>query len=320
MSEVERVAAAFAALVDSGALELPLPGSGQTDKRWRALAAIGRQDLSLARLAEGHADAVAILNELGGRRPAVGSRWAVWAAEPPAPVVHAEPHPDGWLLTGTKPWCSGAHACTHALVTGRIGDERALFAIELGARAEPVEGTWPAVGMAGSDSGAVRFAAAPAERVGEPGQYLARPGFWHGAIGVAACWYGGACGVADILLRQARAGRAGPHALAHLGAVDAALHATGVTLADAARAVDADPRDSSGVARAMAMRVRAVVEQTCEEVLVRVGRGTGAGPLGSDAEHARRVADLTVYLRQSHAERDLAELGQLLADDASPSW
>jgi alkylation response protein AidB-like acyl-CoA dehydrogenase len=321
VSEVNRVGASFVELVGSGALNLPLPGSGETDKRWWGLAGIARQDLSLARLAEGHADAVAILAELGGPPPPAGSRWGVWAAEPPTPVVHAEERDGGWVLTGTKPWCSGAHSCTHGLVTARIGADRALFAAEMDpAHTEPVEDTWPAVGMAGSDSGAIRFDAAPAEPVGAPGQYLNRAGFWHGAIGVAACWYGGACGVADTLLKQARAGRAGPHALAHLGAVDAALHAAGVALAEAARAVDADPLDSRGEARIRAMRVRAVVEATCDDVLTRVGRASGAGPLGSDAAHARRVADLTVYLRQSHAERDLAELGTLLVENASTSW
>jgi hypothetical protein len=36
--------------------------------------------------------------------------------------------------------------------------------------------------------------------------------------------------------------------------------------------------------------------------------------LGEEEAHGRRVADLTVYLRQHHAERDLAELGALVAD------
>ena len=51
----------------------------------------------------------------------------------------------------------------------------------------------------------------------------------------------------------------------------------------------------------------------------RVGRALGAGPLGHDEAHSRRVADLTVYLRQHHAERDLAQLGELVAS-SSPTW
>src|ERR1700677_313571 len=80
---VARVAAAFARAVESGRLDLPLPGGGRTRERWAVLAELAGEDLSLARLAEGHADALAILAELGAAGPAAGSRWGVWAAQPP---------------------------------------------------------------------------------------------------------------------------------------------------------------------------------------------------------------------------------------------
>ena len=60
----------------------------------------------------------------------------------------------------------------------------------------------------------------------------------------------------------------------------------------------------------LAARVRAVVAGAAQEVLTRVGHALGPGPLAYDAEHAARVADLTLYLRQHHAERDLALLGR----------
>nr|MDQ2706198.1 acyl-CoA dehydrogenase [Actinomycetota bacterium] len=41
-------------------------------------------------------------------------------------------------------------------------------------------------------------------------------------------------------------------------------------------------------------------------------------PLATDAAHSRRVTDLGVYLRQSHAERDLAALADLAA--AAERW
>src|ERR1700686_985002 len=53
-------AAAFADAVESGRLNLPLPGGGRTRERWAVLADLAGEDLSLARLAEGHADALAI--------------------------------------------------------------------------------------------------------------------------------------------------------------------------------------------------------------------------------------------------------------------
>jgi hypothetical protein len=289
---------AFAAAVDAGDLDLPLPGSGRTYERWWALSRLAADDPVLARLAEGHADAVAILAELDGPEVTPGQRWGVWAAVPRSLRVE-----DG-LLYGDRPWCSGAGICTHALVTA--GDR--LYAVEV-AGTRPLDGTWPAVGMAGSDSRTVRFDGVPGTPVGGPGEYVDRPGFAHGGMGVAACWYGGAVGVARALL-----GAEDPYARAHLGGVDAALAGARAVLETAAAAVDADPKAD---ARLLAGRVRAVVEAAATEVLDRTGRALGAGPLCRDRAHAHRVADLTVYLRQSHADRDLAGIAELLGD---PRW
>src|ERR1700740_67337 len=98
----QETARAFAAAVQSGRLDLPLPGSGATMERWAALADLAGEDLSLARLGEGHADAVAILGELDGPRPEPGQRWAVWAANPPGPNVTAGEAGGRWRLRGTK--------------------------------------------------------------------------------------------------------------------------------------------------------------------------------------------------------------------------
>jgi alkylation response protein AidB-like acyl-CoA dehydrogenase len=304
---------AFCAAVESGRLDLPLPGRGRTPERWAAFSALAEEDLSLARLGEGHADAVAILAELGGPLPAAGSRWGVWAANPPGPGLEAKRAPGGsWHVRGTKQYCSGARACTHALVTAAAADGMRLFAVPADALT-PLPWTWPATGMAGSDTLDVDFDDIAAEPVGPPGGYTGRPGFSHGGIGVAACWYGGARAVGRTLLTSAQEREAGPHALAHLGAVDIALRTARTALSQAAEEIDADPDDLRNTGRGRALRVRALVEMVATEVMGRVGRALGAGPLCHDEAHSRRIADLTVYLRQHHAERNLAELGALVA-------
>ncbi|MCG7595196.1 acyl-CoA dehydrogenase family protein [Mycobacterium sp. PSTR-4-N] len=299
----------------AGELDLPLPGRGETRQRWRRLAAMAEQDVTAGRLAEAHADAVAILAELGGPRPEPGQWWGVWAAEPPDAVVVATGDGDALRLDGVKAWCSGAGLCSHALVTARLADgERGLFAVDLGAAGvHQLPSTWQAAGMAESDTRSVRFENTPAVAVGGPGEYLSRPGFWQGGAGVAACWLGGARAVAQPLYRRAAAGIADPHALAHLGAVDAALAAADATLALTAAAVDADP---AAPAELWARRARAAAETAVEEAIGRTARALGPAPLALDGEHARRVADLSVYVRQSHAERDLERLGQLAGASA----
>ncbi len=306
------VAAAFRAAVESGRLDLPLPGSGRTWERWLALADLADEDLSLARLGEGHADAVAILAEVGGPAPAPGQLWGVWAANPPGPALTASRTGTGWRLRGTKQYCSGARTCTDALVTAAADDGMRLFAVRT-QHLEPRLGTWPAVGMAASDTLDAGFPDVAAEPVGEPGAYLDRPGFSHGGVGVAACWYGGARAAGRTLLAAAGKRDVGPHALAHLGAVDIALSTARTALRQSAVEIDADPADTGKAGPRRALVVRALVESVATDVLNRVGRALGAGPLCHDEAHARLVADLTVYLRQHHAERDLAELGSLAA-------
>ena len=315
---INEVAADFAEAVESGRLDLPLPGGGWTWERWAALADLAGEDLSLARLSEGHADALAILAELGAGPPPARSRWGVWAAQPPGPGLTATRAAGGWRLDGIKRYCSGARSCTHALVTAAAPDGTRLFAVATDTLA-PVAGTWPATGMAASDTLDVEFTDVPAEPVGEPGGYTSRPGFAHGGAGVAACWYGGARGVGQTLLTAAAKRDVGPHALAHLGAVDIALQTARDSLARAAAEIDADPDDREHGGWRRTLRVRALVEATATEVMTRVGRALGAEPLCHDEAHARRVADLTVYLRQHHAERDLAELGALAAEGGA-SW
>jgi alkylation response protein AidB-like acyl-CoA dehydrogenase len=313
-----RVADEFAAEAASGRLDLPMPGGGHTRERWAAFADLAARDLSLARLSEGHADALAILAELGGPRPPGGSRWGVWAAQPPGPALEAVRRGGAWLLRGTKQYCSGARTCTHALVTATAGDGKRLFAVTTKAL-RPCPGTWTATGMAGSDTLDVAFCDIPAEPVGPPGAYTSRPGFAHGGVGVAACWYGGAREIGRTLLRKSRERDVGPHALAHLGAIDIALTAARAALDGAADEIDADPDDLRAGGAGRALRVRAQIEAAATEVMGRVGRALGAGPLSRAEAHSRRVADLTVYLRQQHAERDLAELGALLAEQ-EPTW
>lgn len=297
----------------AGELRLPLPGSGDTAQRWRRLSELTEVDAVAGRLAEAHVDAVAILDELHGPAPGTGALWGVWAAEAPDISLVARSAGDGVVLDGIKAWCSGAGLCSRALVTANLDDgSRGLFAVELSDRAiRLLPSSWQNAGMADSDTRSVEFIGASVIPVGRPGDYLSRPGFWFGAMGVAACWLGGARAVAAPLYQRAASGSADEHALAHLGAVDAAITAAEATLAAAARYVDSDPGNCSGLAELTARRVRAVVEKAVDETITRTGRALGAAPLANDKRHAGNVADLTVYVRQSHAERDLAALGVL---------
>ncbi len=287
---------------------LPPPGGGDTPARFDVLATLGRANLTVARVAEAHCDALAILHEAGDGR--TEGTWGVFAAEAPGARLEATRGPDGWTLSGTKPWCSLADRVDHALVTAFVDDGRRLFRVALrqpGVRVDAPDG-WVSRGLRTVTSTATHYDTTPAEPVGDTGWYLVRPGFAWGGIGVAACWYGGAEGVADTL-RRAAAARDRALDQLHLGAVDVELHAARTALAHAAAVIDAGEVSDPAV---LALRTRSVVAAAAERVLHQVAHALGPAPLTFDADHARQVADLEIYLRQHHGERDLSSLGATL--------
>jgi hypothetical protein len=302
---------------------LPLPAGGATLQRWQCLADVAGHDLGLVKLYEGHTDALAILAEFGVTPPA-DSMWGVWCAEPPDGRVTLRGAGDGAVrLSGRKQWCSGAAGLSDALVSCWDAEGRpwlAAVALDQPGVTITADG-WQAVGMAGSASVDVLFDDAEARLVGASGAYVRRPGFWHGGAGIAACWYGAARAIAGYLHTAARAdaarSAADPHRLAHLGQVDIALAGAAALLRETAAAIDADPNADAALP---ALRARLAVEAAATLVLRHATRALGATPLCRDARFARLAADLPVFLRQSHAERDLAALGGMLADTGEPPW
>ncbi|KAA9152762.1 acyl-CoA dehydrogenase [Amycolatopsis acidicola] len=287
-------------LAGEGALDLPLPAGGRTWERWRALAALGARDLALARLAEGHTDALAILAE-AGREPVPDALYGVWAAKSGGTGAKL----DRGRLSGTVRFCSGAHFLDRALVAA---DD---LLVEVDLTREGIErdaSSWQAIGMAESDSADVLFhelPVAPDDVIGSPGWYVSRPGFAHGSCGVAAVWLGGAEGVLADVAAYLRSREPDEHQLAHLGAMHTAIRATDALLEQTAHAIDAHAEDPLSAAVC-----RAAAENCATTVLDRAPKVTGPTPLCRDRGFAQRMSDLLVYVRQHHAERDLAALGR----------
>lgn len=302
-------------LVRSGELELPLPGGGHTPARWAALAALGRRDLTLGRLAEGHLDALAILAEAGAATTP-GALYGVWAARSGGTGARLFNDGNEIRMTGTVRFCSGANLLDRALVAASSPDEdgQAGWLIDLGLAGPGIDrdqGSWQAIGMDASDSIDVRFddvLVTPAMVIGTPGWYVSRRGFALGGGGVAAVWLGGAAGILDAVLGQlAHAARVDEHQLAHLGALHTALRSAEALLVESARRIDDDPALDPAVLTATC---RAAAERAAWDILDRVPRITGPTPLCRDRRFAQQLADLQVYVRQHHAERDLAALGR----------
>jgi alkylation response protein AidB-like acyl-CoA dehydrogenase len=293
----------------SEAIRVPFPGAGATAARHRALFDWGATDLSFARIAEAHTDAMAILAE-SGHRPRPASLYGVWASDAPPSRVTCERCENGdWRINGIKQFCSGAAFLDAALVTAHSADGILLFDVALReSEVSVMPSSWRSPAFADTATTAVEFHAlcvADSRRLGGAGWYLTRPGFWHGAIGPAACWAGGAQSLIDA---ACNVNRKDPHSRAHLGALRAASWNLKTILEQAGREIDADPRDMSGCARSRALMVRHLIERACAETLDRFARATGPHLLAYDEHVIYQHQALTLYIRQCHGERDLESI------------
>jgi hypothetical protein len=309
---VSSVETELRAMLAGGALELPHPGQGSTQQRWAALAGWGRRDLALARLAEGHTDAVAILAE-AHRAPQADLLYGVWAARSGGIGAGLHRGPRGLVLAGSVRFCSGARSLDRALVVAVPPDGPGeLLLVDVALTDGCVRGrpeTWQTAAMDAADTQDVDFddlPVDPSDIVGSPGWYAGRPGFAIGGAGVAAVWWGGAAGVLDRVIGHLPE-VPDAHQLAHLGELHALLEASDALLARAAAAVDAQP---GGDHRLTVATLRSAVERTVREVVDRAPRMVGPAPLSRDGGLAHAVADLQLYVRQHHGERDHAALGE----------
>lgn len=298
--------------------DVPPSGAGQSSERLDFLIEVGRRDLSLARLIEGHMDATQILRE--AQRPINEySLYAIWAAGGPTDTLQiVQNGVDRWSskLMGCKPFCSGSDIVDRALIYLYPNEQLVEVAIgsEDAAKFCRFDSTgWQSPAFYETHTWSVIFdglALEKADFIGGPRWYFDRPGFCCGAFAPAACWTGGAMALVDSMRhRTLKDG----HSKAHLGAMVAMLCNMRSMLNWAAGQVDADPFNCSGQLFPAALVVRHQIERGCTEIIDRFGRTLGPRPYAFENDNARRIAELQLYIRQCHAERDLEELGVCLA-------
>ncbi|MCP1410757.1 acyl-CoA dehydrogenase family protein [Paenarthrobacter sp. A20] len=314
---------ALLAIAKEIGLTAPKPGEGNTAKLWELLASVTGVDVAAGRVLEPHLDAVAILEQAGNHNQPEGA-WGVFAAEGPGLKLEAKRDNAGnYVLNGSKPWCSLAAQLDGAVITAHTEDNnRAAFAVHLkdpGVSCETPP--WTSRGLQEIPSGTVHFDQVPATPIGGENWYFKRPGFAWGGMAVAACWLGGAVAVArdfkTALAKGADNGREPDQiALASLGEVDRIITSVTGYLAQAAERIDAGELDSGAdtngpSAWSEALRIRGTVAAAVERVQTVVTQNLGPAPLAFNETYGKRMADLSLYIRQHHAMRDDAQLGGL---------
>ncbi|NUR06505.1 MAG: acyl-CoA/acyl-ACP dehydrogenase [Nocardioidaceae bacterium] len=282
---------------------------------WSALVAslqrVARTDLCLARLVEGHADALRILVQAGvAAQPGV---YGVWASRSAGTGLRARRTDEAWVLDGELRFASGVDVIDRVLVPGWVDDDTHVL-LDVPADAfEADRDSWHTAAMDASRSftvhaDAVRVTGGP---VGPENFYLARPGFAVGGIGPAAVWVGGVQLVVDLVAGSLRRFRPTPHQLRRLGTMRQVAWESAELLARVADDLDDELADAAEVGL-----VRTTAAVAAERVVDEAGRVVGPGGLTGDPRIARALADLLVYARQLPLDQVLEDLGRSALEDA----
>jgi hypothetical protein len=291
---------------------MPRPGGGRTSERLSALRRASLDDPSLGRLIEAHEDALAILGE-AGRFPGRGRLLAVWASSGGAQVTIGGDHSGSHHIDGTQSFCGGASIVDDALVVVGSGDRTQLVLVPMSAPGVTIiEDSWPSNTFAAAGIRTVSFDHVHVDTeqlIGPPNFYSDRPGFWQGAVGVAACW----AGMIDALIAH----RGPPSRIDEIfrlrdGRIVAAKFAVDAALDAAAAWIDRYP-DAS--AAAVALAARHAVAEAGHGILRDVIDEAGPRRMAFDPDFDTRCRSLQLALRQCHGDRDLVALSD--ASDVS---
>ncbi|MBO0906472.1 acyl-CoA dehydrogenase family protein [Jiella sonneratiae] len=316
---------AFDALRRLGLTARPPIGAGSGGELLRLLAAVGRGDLGVGRIFEGHVNALDLVARFGSGaiREAVaeeagrGALFGVWNTDD----VDAPLRVSGDRLAGRKSFASGVDGLSFAIVTAPVTTGRQMFLVRLAGVAVD-RSWWKPLGMKSSGSHVVDFAGVPAEHIealGRPDDYLKEPWFTGGAVRFAAVQAGGVEAVFDAALAHLRrTGRAGnPHQAHRIGRMGLAVETVRLWRNAAGSALDeALAAGGEGVAAeklvATANGFRSLVEDCAMRVLDEAERAVGAAGFNAPHPLERLVADLRTYLRQPNPDGALAGFAEWL--------
>lgn len=334
--------AEFQEIAASGLLKLPLSpelgglgldGGRETGAtQLQVLKEIGRGNLSIGRVFEGHVNALMLMQAFGTsdqrRRWAADVRdrnmvSAVWNTEAGDGVTF-EPLPGGrFRLEGFKTFCSGAGYVQRPIVTGRLPDggwQMSVVPLER-VRVEIDTSWWRPMGMRASASYRVDFTGVilePDDLLGQPGDYHRQPWFSAGAIRFAAVQLGGAEALLDatrVFLQRLRRTE-DPYQRQRIGEAAIAIESGDQWLRRAGECIDLGPDAGLGgddvIARAInyANMTRLAIEAICTQIMQVTVQSAGARAMLRPDPIERIVRDLTFYLRQPAPDAALAGVGE----------
>lgn len=336
----------FERLAEAGLLAVPLGqalgglglgiSASVTDDLLQLLRLIGRGNLAVGRIYEGHVNALQLIQTFGTPEQIetyaedVRDRhkiFGVWNAEA-ADGVKIIPLENGrYRLEGSKTFASGSGYVDRPFVNGTLPDGQWQMCIvpmdEVATIAD--SSWWRPSGMRATASYKVDFSGVELSAIamiGQPNDYYRQPWLTAGVVRFAAVQLGGAEALFDETRRFLHSlGRTqDPYQEERFGKMAIALESGNLWLRGAADFIanyaptfagspSADQAESAKLV-AYTNMVRTAIEQICCDVMQLAQRSVGTRGLLPPNAIDRIIRDLTLYLRQPAFDAAIANVGQ----------
>ncbi|MGB3310173.1 MAG: acyl-CoA dehydrogenase family protein [Nodosilinea sp.] len=311
----------------------------------RLLKHIGRGNLAIGRVYEGHVNALQLVQTFGtaaqidryGRETREQHKlFGVWNAEDSAGLTIVPLGGGRYRLEGAKTFCSGGGYVERPFVNGKLPDGSWQMCIVPMDEVETVcdRDWWQPLGMRATASYKIDFTGVELgteDLIGQPGDYLRQPWLTAGVVRFAAVQLGGAEALFDTTRQylQAEHRTEHPYQQERLGQMAIALESGNLWLRGAADVLAAyDPQfggqpqaehaDSDRLV-AYANMMRTAIEQICVDTMQLCQRSVGTRGLLPPHPMERVIRDLTLYLRQPAYDAAIAGAGAYALAQTTPA-
>lgn len=301
---------------------------------------IGRGNLAVGRVYEGHVNGLQLIQTLGSDKQIEayakdareGKIFGVWNAEADDGVKVIPVGNSRYRLQGCKTFCSGAGYVERPFVNGELPDGGWQMCIVPMEKVTTVsdESWWQPPGMKATASYKIDFTGVELSEddlIAQPGDYYRQPWLTAGVIRFAAVQLGGAEAIFDAtreflrLLQRTE----DPYQKQRLGKMAIAIESGNLWLKGAADKIAAYAPVFAGYATvsnpkteqlvAYTNMVRTAIEQICIDIIQLCERCVGTRGLLPPHPMERLIRDLTLYLRQPAFDIAVTNPGEYAANE-----
>lgn len=298
---------------------------------------IGKGNLVVGRILEGHINAQILINQFGTKKQKKifaadafkGKIFGVWNTQADDGTYLSENNQGTYYLNGTKTFATGTDYVTRPLVTAAMKDGSWQMCVvpldKVNVKSDPA--WWNPMGMKASRSFKITFIESHIPKInllGSSGNYYQQPGFSSGAARFAAVQLGAAERLLDetkkylVSLNRTQ----DPFQRMRLAQMAIAVESGNQWLYAAALRMDhyiERPTQDNGEGFVIYIHMmRTAIEQICTEVMTLCQKCIGARGLNAPYHFERIIRDLSTYLRQPAPDAILQDVGKhILESDVS---